>query len=356
MALSADQKKFYENTLSVTEARDRGARRRDPGGARQSEGSSGRAAERAEGGAADVRRGLSAPRRPQRAGRGRIPGLNRGLRRGRRRPRPAAGFLLRRASSRPSPPSPVPRRLRASEGGRRRRAPLRGARALVTLAPNLTEIVFALGAGDRLVGVSEFSDYPEAARALPRVGGLEVDAEKVAALSPDLVLAVAEGNARGAVRALEAAGLPVAVAPSGSLDAVLDAIRLVGQRLGRREPRRSNSARSLAASARPCAIGCPAASGRGRSCSSGRTRRRPPEAGTFLDDLLREAGAENLAGAAQRLARAVGGIPRDRAGRPGRRAATRPRPGKPTSGRSPRARCREVPSPAPASCPWTSRP
>ena len=45
-------------------------------------------------------------------------------------------------------------------------------RRIVTLAPNLTEIVFALGAGDRLVGVSEYSDYPEAARRIPRVGGL----------------------------------------------------------------------------------------------------------------------------------------------------------------------------------------
>ena len=94
-------------------------------------------------------------------------------------------------------------------------------RRVVALAPNLTEIVFALGAGDALVGVSEYSDYPEAARAIPRVGGLEIDPEKVAALRPDLVLAVAEGNAQGSVRALEAAGLPVTVTPSGSLDAVL---------------------------------------------------------------------------------------------------------------------------------------
>src|SRR5262245_24556871 len=107
---------------------------------------------------------------------------------------------------------------------------------IVTLAPNLTEIVFALGAGDRLVGVSEYSDFPEAARKIPRVGGLEVDPEKVAALAPDLVLAIAEGSGRGAVGALEAAGVPVVVVPSGSLDAVLEAIRIVGRRLGRESP------------------------------------------------------------------------------------------------------------------------
>ena len=81
----------------------------------------------------------------------------------------------------------------------------------MSLAPNLTEIVFAVGAGDRLIGVSDYSDYPEAARSLPRVGGLEVSAERIASLSPDLVLATPEGNAKGPVRALEAVGVPVLI-------------------------------------------------------------------------------------------------------------------------------------------------
>jgi iron complex transport system substrate-binding protein len=168
----------------------------------------------------------------------------------------------------------------------------------VTLAPNLTEIVFALGAGDRLVGVSEYSDFPPEARRIPRVGGLEVDAEKVAALKPDLVLAVAEGNARGAVQALGAAGLPVAVVPSGSLDAVLRAIAEVGDRLGRR------------AEAEALAAGLARRRDALRAGTAGRPRPRalllvwpdPPQAagsGTFLDDLLTEAGAENLARASR---------------------------------------------------------
>lgn len=166
-------------------------------------------------------------------------------------------------------------------------------RRIVALAPNLTEIVFALGAGDRLVGVSEYSDYPEAARAIPRVGGLEVDPEKVAALRPDLVLAVAEGNAAGAVRALSAAGLPVAVVPSGSLDAVLESIRIVGDRLGRSAEARELTALLLR---RRDAL---------RTRVEGRARPRallivwpdPPQAaggGTFLGDLMSEAGLENI--------------------------------------------------------------
>lgn len=164
----------------------------------------------------------------------------------------------------------------------------------MTLAPNLTEIVFALGAGDRLVGVSDHSDYPEAAKSIPRVGGLEVDPEKVAALAPDLVLAIAEGSGRGAVAALQAAGLNVVVVPSGSLDAVLEAIRVAGRSLGRED-----AARELAASlsARRAAV---------RARVAGRARRptallvvwpAPPQAaggGTFLDDVLTEAGADNL--------------------------------------------------------------
>jgi iron complex transport system substrate-binding protein len=200
-----------------------------------------------------------------------------------RPPRPiVAGLLLaavfalacRDSESKPVPAAGVPRRV-------------------VTLAPNLTEIVFALGAGARLVGVSEYSDYPEAARALPRVGGLEVDPEKVAALRPDLVLAVAEGNAQSSVRALEAAGLPVTVTPSGSLDAVLESIRLVGDRLGLSEKGRKLAA---ALAARRDAV---------RRNVAGRPRPRalllvwpdPPQAAggeTFLSDVLVEAGARNL--------------------------------------------------------------
>ncbi|HZX40356.1 MAG TPA: helical backbone metal receptor, partial [Myxococcaceae bacterium] len=68
-------------------------------------------------------------------------------------------------------------------------APRGEVRRLVTLAPSLTDVVLALGAGDRLVGVSRFDDRPEVAR-LPRVGGfVDPSVEAVLALHPDLVLA-----------------------------------------------------------------------------------------------------------------------------------------------------------------------
>jgi iron complex transport system substrate-binding protein len=168
-------------------------------------------------------------------------------------------------------------------------------RRVVSLAPNLTEIVFAVGAGDRLIGVSDYSDYPEAAQSLPRIGGLEVSAERVASLSPDLVLATPEGNAKGPVRALEAVGVPVLVVPGSSLNEVLQGIRLVGRRLGHAREGEA-LARKLDSRRREV-----------RSRGSGRPRPAsvlliwpdPAQAAggsTFLDDVLTEAGARNLLG------------------------------------------------------------
>jgi iron complex transport system substrate-binding protein len=66
---------------------------------------------------------------------------------------------------------------------------------IVSLAPNLTELAYAAGAGDTLVGTVEYSDYPAAAAALPRVGDAwRVDVESVLALRPDLVLSWASGT------------------------------------------------------------------------------------------------------------------------------------------------------------------
>jgi iron complex transport system substrate-binding protein len=223
-----------------------------------------------------------APRHPERPGRGRVAGLIRLV-----RPTPTFPFvvaaLFAAIACRPEPSRELP--------GRGAARPKR----VVALAPNLTEIVFALGAGSSLVGVSEHSDFPPEARTIPRVGGLDVSAEKVASLSPDLVLATREGNARGPVSVLEKAGLSVVVLPTGSLDAVLEGIRIAGDALDRRE-----EAARLAGElfSRRAAV---------RGHVTGRPRPKtillvwpdPPQAaggGTFLDDVLSEAGGENLLG------------------------------------------------------------
>ena len=167
------------------------------------------------------------------------------------------------------------------------------ARRVVSLAPNLTEIVFAVGAGDRLVGVSDFSDFPPEAKSIPRVGGFDASAEKIASLSPDLVLANGDtGSPKGAAAALQAAGIPVLAVPAGSLDQVLAAIRAIGARLGKAE---EGSRVAAALDARRAVV---------RRKSASRSPAaillvwpEPPQAagaGTFLDDVLTEAGARNL--------------------------------------------------------------
>lgn len=103
---------------------------------------------------------------------------------------------------------------------------------VVTLAPNLTEIVFAAGGGDRLVGADQFSDYPPEARALPRVGGMQPDIERIVALRPDVVLASTEGNQPSLAPSLAAAGVPLFVVRTDRLDEIPLSLSRAGALLG----------------------------------------------------------------------------------------------------------------------------
>jgi len=114
-------------------------------------------------------------------------------------------------------------------------APLRAADAprIVSLAPSLTEIAFAAGAGSMLVGTVEYSDFPAAARALPRVGdGWSVDAERVLALRPDIVLAWSSGTPEATIARLRSVRLRVVTVPTFRLADVPAALRLVGDLAG----------------------------------------------------------------------------------------------------------------------------
>lgn len=94
------------------------------------------------------------------------------------------------------------------------------ARRIVSLAPHITETLFAVGAGARIVGAVEYSDYPEAAKKIARVGGYSrPDLEAILALKPDLVLAWQSGNPPVALEKLKKLGIPVYVSqPDHILD------------------------------------------------------------------------------------------------------------------------------------------
>ena len=104
---------------------------------------------------------------------------------------------------------------------------------VVALAPNLTELTFAAGAGSALVGVSAYSDYPQAARELPLVGdAFTVDQEQLALLQPDLLLAWQSGTPAHVVDELRGVGYRVEVLRTQSLDDVAAALRRIGELTG----------------------------------------------------------------------------------------------------------------------------
>ena len=103
------------------------------------------------------------------------------------------------------------------------------ARRIISLAPHLTETLFAAGAGERIVGTVAYSDYPEAARKLPQVGGYaSVDLEAVAALKPDLIVSWQSGNVAAHIDKLRALGFPLYLSQSNRIEDVASEIERLG--------------------------------------------------------------------------------------------------------------------------------
>ena len=104
---------------------------------------------------------------------------------------------------------------------------------VITLAPHLTEIAYAAGAGQKLIGVARYSDFPDAARHLPRIGdAARVDIERILMLGPDLVLAWKSGNQAGDIARLERLGHTVFVTEPARLSDIPRIIRSVGMLAG----------------------------------------------------------------------------------------------------------------------------
>jgi iron complex transport system substrate-binding protein len=107
-------------------------------------------------------------------------------------------------------------------------------RRIVSLVPSASEILFAIGAEDRLVGVTDFCDWPPAARAKPRVGGmLNPSLETIVRLGPDLVVATDDGNREETVAQIERLGIPVYLVRPARVAEALDVIARLGALTGR---------------------------------------------------------------------------------------------------------------------------
>ena len=110
------------------------------------------------------------------------------------------------------------------------------AQRIVTLSPHLAETVFAAGAGGQIVGTVDYSNYPEAARRIPRVGGYSrFDLEAVVALKPDLIIAWEGGNAPAHLQKLRRLGLPVYLSQISRLEDIAGEIERIGALAGARQ-------------------------------------------------------------------------------------------------------------------------
>ncbi len=119
----------------------------------------------------------------------------------------------------------------ACSGGKRPGA-AREIKRIVSLAPNITEMMFFAGAQQRLVGTDDFSDYPPAAKTLPKVGGTQPNIEKIIALKPDLVLASTSSRPPGLESSLGAADIPLVWIRTDRLPDVPRALGEVSQLAG----------------------------------------------------------------------------------------------------------------------------
>lgn len=167
---------------------------------------------------------------------------------------------------------------------------------IVSLMPSITEIVFALGAGSRVKGVTLYSNEPPAAAELPKVGSyVHPDLEKIISLKPDLCLAARDGNPRHIVDKITELGIPVYSIDPRNLAEIMESIMLLGKVLENEEQARDlvqQMQRKIAAATRRVAQ----AGNRPRVffqidasplVSAG--------SNTFIDQLITQAGGVNLA-------------------------------------------------------------
>jgi len=104
---------------------------------------------------------------------------------------------------------------------------------IISLAPSITEILFALGVGDRVVGVSTYCDYPPEATRIDRIGTfLQPNVERILAKRPDLIIGVPSPDNRAPVERLEALGLRVLIVDPERIDDILKAIRTIADAVG----------------------------------------------------------------------------------------------------------------------------
>lgn len=145
-------------------------------------------------------------------------------------------FLLAGCSKPPAQPTEAtPTREVTDDLGRKVKIPLKVNRA-ISLAPNLTENIFAIGAGDKLVGVTTFCDYPVEAKAIQKVGDtISPNMESVIALKPQIVFVSTASQMEAFTKLMEENGMAVFVTDPNSLDGIYKNLETLGEIFGTQE-------------------------------------------------------------------------------------------------------------------------
>jgi len=168
-------------------------------------------------------------------------------------------------------------------------------RRIVSLAPSITEILFALGVGDRIVGTTEFSDFPPEALRIPSVGTyIKPNLERIVELKPDLVIATPDGDKKAEVEKLSSLGIPVFVVDPKTIDDIVSTVAEIadlvgaeedGRKLAEEMERRVREVSNIVAGRRRVSV-LIQINGDPIICAG---------AGTFQDDLIGRAGGKNVA-------------------------------------------------------------
>jgi len=104
---------------------------------------------------------------------------------------------------------------------------------VISMAPHVTELLFAAGGGARVVGAVEYSDYPEAANRIPRIGSnRQIDIERVMALKPDLIVAWMHGSSERQIDMVKRLGIPVYHSDPQTLEGIPDSLERLGLLMG----------------------------------------------------------------------------------------------------------------------------
>jgi iron complex transport system substrate-binding protein len=167
---------------------------------------------------------------------------------------------------------------------------------IISLAPNITEILFSLGLDEEIVGVTIYCNFPEKTKSKVRIGSyISIDFERTVSLKPDLIIATGVGNTRDMVERLERLGFPTYVIFPKKFDDILKSIHHLGQVVDRKKEAMSiiQGMRKRKQVVFELTQGLPRPKvflqiGEAPIITVGR--------GSFADDLIQIAGGENIAG------------------------------------------------------------